>query len=49
MKKKNVNNTGKNKNNEVKKKIVTFIVIGVILFSMIFSCFSYLIYALESV
>ena len=31
------------------KKIATFIVIGVLLFSMIFSCFSYLIYALQSV
>lgn len=37
------------KNNERAKKAATYIVIGIILFAMIFSCFSYLIYALQSV
>lgn len=45
------NNTTKKTNSKSKnsKKIATFIVIGILLFSMIFSCFSYLIYAIQSV
>ena len=43
------NNKTKKVNKKEPKKIATFIVIGVLLFSMIFSCFSYLIYALQSV
>lgn len=45
-------NTDKNikKNNEGKgKKIVAFVVIGILVFTMIFGSFSYLIYALQSV
>lgn len=42
-------NNKKSKNPERTKKIATFAVVGVLLFSMIFSCFSYLIYAIQSV
>ena len=46
------NNSKKNvkkDNGEKSKKIVTFIVIGILVFSMIFGSFSYLVYALQSV
>jgi len=39
----------KNKNNEKAKKVAAYIVVGIILFAMIFGSFSYLIYALQSV
>ena len=41
--------SGSNKGKEIAKKTATYVVIGIILFAMIFSCFSYLIYALQSV
>lgn len=37
------------KNKQKAKKALTYVVIGVILFAMIFSCFSYLIYALQTI
>ena len=37
------------KNKERAKMAATYVVIGILLFAMIFSCFSYLIYALQSV
>lgn len=42
------NNSNKKKNKEP-KKLAKYIVIGILLFSMVFSCFSYLIYAIQSV
>lgn len=39
----------KKKSREKIKKTATYLVIGIILFAMIFSCFSYLIYALQSI
>ena len=37
------------KSKEKVKKMATYIVVGIILFAMIFGSFSYLIYALQSV
>ena len=47
------NNSNKKSNKKItqekSKKVITYIVIGILVFTMIFGSFSYLIYAIENV